>query len=776
MSGDNGHVSSEGASNSEQAGGTDAGKSTDGGATLAFLVALAIALAFTVFLALQVPAVVDGAAPVVSIEWVPRLNLDIVFRLDGLAMLFGLLISGIGVLVLAYTYYYFQGKESHARLHWLLLAFMLAMLGLVMADNVLLLFIFWELTTITSFLLVGFDHEDEKARRSALQALLVTGGGGLALLAGLVLLGETAGTYLLSEIVANGEGLAEHPRYGAILTLVLIGAFTKSAQFPFHFWLPNAMAAPTPVSAYLHSATMVKAGIYLMARLHPALGGTDEWFFTLTTFGAVTAVWSSVMALRQTDIKLMLAWTTVMGLGTITLFLGADVRSATLAAVTFLIVHAFYKCSLFLVIGNVDKRTGTRELGQLGGLARVMPGTALVAALAGFSMAGFPPFLGFIGKELKYKGALALSDDPWIIIAAAVAANAMMGTVALTIIIRVFLRGKADEMKKEKEAPLWMWLTPMLLAVGGLVGGVFPDLFSASVIEPAVIDILDRQTDVELSLWHGVNVPLMLSILTVIIGVVLFLMLDRVRGGIDALVERLPLTGDRGYARSLDALALLARHVTERLQNGSLSHYLTITFVVFILAVTATLIGTGMPVGFAASTPVTLIAGVVVALITLATAIVAITTSRLLSICTLGIVGSGLAILFLVYGAIDVAITQLMIETLFVVLIAAVLPKLPPFSGNSHPGRQGAARDAGIAIAAGLVVAVITIGVASTPLDLSITRYYEAASLAEAHGHNIVNVILVDFRALDTFGEISVVATAAMAVIALLKVRPRPTA
>ena len=747
-----------------------------GNATLAFAVALSTALLVTLWLAFQAPAVAAGSAVVFTTEWVPRLNLDIAFRVDGLAMLFGLLIGGIGALVILYSFSYFKGHTDHARLHWLLLAFMLAMLGLVMADNILLLFVFWELTTITSFLLVGFDHKNGKARDSALQALIITGGGGLALLAGLVLLGEAAGTYLLSEIVATGGALAEHPHYGAILTLVLIGAFTKSAQFPFHFWLPNAMAAPTPVSAYLHSATMVKAGIYLMARLHPALGGTEAWFLTLTSVGAITAVWSSVMALRQTDIKLMLAWTTVMGLGTITMFLGADVKSATLAAVTFLIVHAFYKCALFLVIGNVDKRTGTRELGSLGGLLRVMPATALVSALAGFSMAGFPPFLGFIGKELKYKGALAIAEEPWIIVAASVAANAMMGTVALVIIIRVFLRGKPDTLKKDSELPLWMWLGPMLLAVGGLVGGIFPDLFAASIIEPAVIDILDRQTDVELALWHGINVPLALSVVTVLVGVLLFLQLERVRGAVGALIGRLPLTGDKGYAGSLDGLAVLSRQVTERLQNGSLSHYLTIVFVVFILAVAAALIGTGLPIGLDASTPVTLIAGVIVALIALATGVVAITTSRLLSICMLGIVGSGLAILFLVYGAIDVAITQLMVETLFVVLIAAVLPKLPRFSGNSHPGRQGAARDAGIALAAGLVVALITVGVATTPLDLSVTRYYEAASLAEAYGRNIVNVILVDFRALDTFGEIAVVAVAAMAVIALLKVRPRSAA
>ena len=740
-------------------------------ATLAFAVAFAAALAATVGFALQVPDVAAGRPPTLALDWVPSLGVDFALRLDGLAMLFCLLIAGIGALVFLYSFAYFGPHRDHARLHWLLLAFMVAMLGLVLADDVITLFVFWEGTTIVSFLLVGFDHANPKARRAALQALLVTGGGGLALLAGLVLLAGAAGTTRLSGIASLGPELTAHAHYPWILALVLVGAFTKSAQFPFHFWLPNAMAAPSPVSAYLHSATMVKAGVYLLARLHPALGGTELWFHTLSVFGAVTAVWSSLMALRQTDLKLMLAWTTVMGLGTITLFLASDARSGILAAITFLLVHALYKSALFLAVGNVDHESGTRELGRLGGLWRAMPMTALVTAAAAFSMAGFPPFLGFIGKELKYEGALAIAEEPWLVVAAAVSANAMMVAVALAIAVRVFLKGTADTAKAPREMPAAMWIGPLLPATGGLLAGVFPELLAGYVVEPAVERVLATETDVYLSLWHGINVPLMLSVLTVAAGVLLFWRLEAVRSGIDAGVARLPLTGDRGYGGLLAGTLRAARIVTNRIQSGSLSHYLTSVFGVLVAAAGTTLLVAGADVGVAEPAPVTVLVGTVAALIVAAAVVACVSDSRLLSICMLGIVGSGLALLFLVFGAIDVAITQLMVETLFVVMIAAVLPRLPPFAGSAHPGAAGGARDATIAIAAGAAVATVAIGVAGAPLDLSITRFYEAASLPEAYGANIVNVILVDFRALDTMGEIVVVAAAAMAVIALLKVR-----
>jgi multicomponent Na+:H+ antiporter subunit A len=745
-----------------------------GSAKTAFLCAVASAIAFFIAYLSQISTISAGTPWIFNAEWVPRLGVELAFRVDGLSLLFGLLISGIGILVVIYSYGYFKAHKGHARLQWLLLAFMLAMLGLVSSDNIILLFIFWELTTITSFLLVGFDHENSNARRSALQALLITGGGGLALLVGLIMLGQASGTYLLSEIIAAGPAITEHVHYPIILTLILIGAFTKSAQFPFHFWLPNAMAAPSPVSAYLHSATMVKAGIYLMMRLQPSLGGTEEWFYALSIAGGTTAVWSSMMALRQTDMKLMLAWTTVMALGTITLFLASDLRIAAVAAVTFLLVHAFYKCALFLAVGNVDKSTGTRDFHKLGSLIKSMPVTAIAAVLAALSMAGFPPFLGFIGKELKYEGALAMANEPWLVVATAVSANAMMVAIALTFVFRVFISGESTITRKPKEVSVLMWMGPLLLAIAGLATGIFPQFITQLLIQPAVSDILATQSEVKLSLWHGINGPLILSVITVAIGTLMFFKLSVVSQSINTLVERLPVIGDTAYEWLLNGIQSLAAGLTNRLQTGSLSHYLTIVFTAFVVSVTATLLYQPVSLEFTNLTAVKPIVALVVLLMMGASLVLAFSNTRLLSICALGIVGSGVAVLFLVYGAIDVAITQLMVETLFVVLIATVLIKLPRFHDQKPSAKARGFRDALIAIAAGVVMTVISLGVSLAPLDMTVTEFFEANSLTKAYGRNIVNVILVDFRALDTLGEVAVVATAAMAVIALLKVRVHP--
>ena len=519
---------------------------------------------------------------------------------------------------------------------------------------------------------------------------------------------------------------------------------------------------------------MVKAGIYLMMRLQPSLGGTEEWFYALSIAGGITAVWSSMMALKQNDLKLMLAWTTVMALGTITLFLASNLQIAALAAVTFLVVHAFYKCALFLVIGNVDKSTGTRDFNKLGSLVRFMPITTVGAVLAALSMAGIPPFLGFIGKELKYEGALALAEQPWLIVVIAVAANAMMVAIALTFIFRVFLGGQSTITREPKEVSVLMWIGPVLLATAGLLSGIFPDLIAQSFIQPAVSSILATGSEVKLSLWHGINGPLILSVITVAIGALLFFKLNLVSQAINNLVEKLPVISDNAYEVLLNGTQSLASGLTNRLQTGSLSHYLTIVFSVFVVSVTATLLYQPVAMNFTNLTAVTPLIALVVIFMMGAALVLAFSNTRLLSICALGVVGSGVAVLFLVFGAIDVAITQLMVETLFVVLIATVLIKLPRFPEQKNSAKGRGYRDAFIAVAAGVVMTIITLGVSLTPLDMTVTEFFEANSLVKAYGRNIVNVILVDFRALDTLGEVAVVATAAMAVIALVKVRVHP--
>jgi multicomponent Na+:H+ antiporter subunit A len=736
------------------------------GAAVGWLSVIPPALLAIAFATL-IPTVAGGEILRIAYPWVPSLGVNLSFLIDGLSLTFALLISGIGAFVALYSGSYLAGHPHLGRFYLYLLLFMLSMLGLVLADNLITLFVFWELTTVTSYLLVGFDHASAKARRSALQALLVTGAGGLALLAGLILLGSVAGSYELSAIMAKGEAIRAHELYLPSLILVLLGAFTKSAQVPFHFWLPNAMAAPTPVSAYLHSATMVKAGIYLLARLHPALSGTEAWIWTLTVCGAVTAVMASVLALRQTDLKLALAYTTIMALGTITMFLGAEATVAVAAAVTFLIVHSLYKAALFLVVGIIDHRTGTREASQLRGLAGALPITAAAAAAAALSMAGFPPFLGFIGKELKYEGALAIASEPLLVASAAVLANALMVAVAGIIALRPFYGQRLHTPKPPSEASPRLWIGPLVLAALGLTFGLAPSLIAGSLVQPAVTAILGSPETVKLALWHGINLPLLLSLFTFALGLAVYVMHPRIRRTLTRLDARLPTTADRVWDRVLDGLKWVAATQTRALQNGILRHYLFAIFTSLALAAGGPMLFSDA-VRLPTSWPNLLIKEWgVVALITAGAVVTVFTGSRLAAICALGVVGVGVALVFLMFGAPDVAITQLLVETLVVVLAATVMLRLPYLKQrNSKASRRLAAA---LAIAVGSMVAITLISVVNGPIDRAVTDYFEDSSVPQAFGRNIVNVILVDFRALDTFGEIAVVVVAALGAFALIR-------
>ena len=733
----------------------------------------AVPAAFALFFAAQLPQIVAGEDLWLSYAWVPSLGISFSFLLDGLSLTFSLLISGIGAFVVLHSGAYLGTHPHLGRYYIYLLSFMVAMLGLVLADDLITLFIFWELTTVTSYLLVGFDHASAKARRAALQALLVTGAGGLALLAGFILLGMAAGSFEISVITDLGAVIRYHPLYLPILILILLGAFTKSAQMPFHFWLPNAMAAPTPVSAYLHSATMVKAGIYLLARLHPALSGTETWIWTLTIFGALTAVGASILALRQTDLKLVLAYTTVMALGTLTMFLGSEATVAIAAAMTFLIVHSFYKAALFLIVGIVDHASGTREVQRLRGLSRAMPVTAAAAALAAFSMAGFPPFLGFIGKELKYEGALAIASEPLLVATAAVFANALMVAVAAIVALRPFYGSLSQTPKAPREAPARMWVGPLTLAVLGLSFGLAPWLMADYFVQPAVAAVLGRPETVKLALWHGINLPLLLSLLTFGLGVVVYFFHQRVRAVLVDAEARLPVTADRTWDRLLDGLKTVSVVQTRVLQNGQLTRYLLVVFLTLTLGLGSSLLFTNalrMPPSL---TDMLLKDWGLVGLVATGAFLTAVTKSRLSAICALGVVGVGIALLFVSFGAPDLAITQLLVETLVVILVAVLMVRLPGFDAVPSGAAWDRRRNGAVAFAFGAVAAAILLAVLAEPFDRDVTAYFEATSLPEAFGRNIVNVILVDFRALDTFGEIAVVAVAALAAFALLRSRAR---
>ena len=730
-----------------------------------------IALALTLFFGSKVPQVAQDGSIRIVYEWIPSLKVQLSFMIDGLGLLFALIICGAGTFVALYSGAYLAGHEQLGRFRLYLTLFMLSMVGLVLSDNLVALFVFWELTTITSYLLIGFDHKTENGRRSARQALLVTGGGGLAMMAGFVMLGLVSGSWELSEIRAMGDLVRNHELYLPILVTVLCGAFAKSAQFPLHFWLPNAMAAPTPVSAYLHSATMVKGGIYLMARLYPVLGGTMAWMVPLIIIGGFTAVWSSLLALRQNDMKLMLAYTTVMALGTLTMLLGTDNVVAITGMAVFLLVHSLYKCTLFLVVGSIDHECGTRKLDELGGLAKKMPITAAAALLAALSMAGLPPFFGFVGKELIYQGAVDQQYLSMLVTGAAMAANILMVAVAVIMLYKPFFGAAVKTPHSPHEAPWRMWLGPVVMAGLGVGFGLAVSWVGDLLIQPAVRAITGKPVDLHLALFHGINLPLILSAVTVAAGLLVFTF----RGFCSAVVRKveaiLPFSGDQAYDGVMKMIYGFSHWQTDVLQNGSMSRYLAAIFATIALSVGYTLLYKGGVVGSIAWPQLYFYEWAIVGLILGGCAVTLRTQSRLMAICAMGVIGSCVGLIYLLYGAPDVALTQLTVEILVVVLITVVLLKLPKHITVVESGSMEKLTRGVIAVSVGCLVTVLLLGVNSAPLDMSITDYYAAFSYSLAHGRNIVNVVLVDFRGFDTMGEITVLSVAGLTAYQMIKLR-----
>ncbi len=728
--------------------------------------------AIALLLIVQWPVVAGGHAIVEAYPWVPELGVSLSLRLDGLGLLFALLISGIGALVAVYGGGYLKGDRDLGRFYAWLLVFMAAMLGVASADNLLALFIFWELTSLSSYMLIGFGHDRASARQAALQALLVTGGGGLALLAGLVLLGLAGGTFELSALLSQGDALRAHALYVPAVVLVLLGAFTKSAQFPFHFWLPNAMEAPTPISAYLHSATMVKAGVYLLLRLSPALGGTELWIYAVGGVGATTMLLGAVLALAQTDLKRLLAYSTVSALGMLTLLIGLGTKLALEAAVVLLAAHALYKGALFLVAGILDHETGTRDITRLGGLLRQLPITATAAGIAALSMAGVPPLFGFISKELIYEAALAGGAGP-ALIAIVVVAGVSFAVVAALVGLAPFWGARTTDegVVHAHEAGVSLWLGPVVLGVLSLGLGLFPVAVNG-LLGAAASAAIGAPITLKLALWHGVNPALLLSLLTLALGVALFVARAPLRAGLARLS---PVLGaDLGFQHALAGLNTVAKAQTGFLQNGYLRFYLLMVISATVVLVGGALVTQG---GLAWPTSVLDIQVHEAALgaLILGAALVAITSrSRLSAIAALGAAGFGVSLIYLWYGAPDLAMTQFLIESLTVILFVLVFYHLPHFARfSSVPARS---RDIVIALAAGGLMTALVLTVLAVPLFPTISGYYGLNAYAEAHGRNVVNVILVDFRGLDTLGEVTVLAIAATGVYALLKLHPRQPA
>ncbi|MFP4351817.1 MAG: hydrogen gas-evolving membrane-bound hydrogenase subunit E [Puniceicoccaceae bacterium] len=728
-----------------------------------------------VLLAVEWGAAGFGAVPLqVSWEWFPSLGASFDLRLDGLSALMAMLVSGIGLLVAVYSAGYMKGHPQYGRFGLFLLLFMGSMVGLVLSDDLILLFVFWELTSVTSYLLIGFNHEEEGARRNALQALLVTGLGAVAMLAGFVLIGMETGTFRISELGGHAAVLAESPFYLAIVVLVLLGAFTKSAQVPFHFWLPNAMVAPTPVSAFLHSATMVKAGVFLIAVLTPALGGTPLWNGLLLGFGGATFLTAVVLGLFQADLKGILAYTTLGVLGLLTMLLGVGTELAFEAMVLFLLGHALYKACLFMTSGAVDHETGTRDVTVLRGLRRAMPLTMIAASLAALSMSGFPPFLGFIAKEYVYTAGLAATGLPMVALPVAFVGNFIMVALALKAGFSPFFGKPAGNLPRHPhEAPWSMWIGPLVLGCLGLVLGLFPGFVSHVIIGAAASTIAGETLDLHVKLWHGLNPALFISAVTIAAGIVLYngrRFFWRRHESFNAFWR--PRGAEAVYDHLFAGIIRFAKWQTKRLQSGYLHRY------VFIIAVsTIALVGWGFWAfdGFPAlpadlPPPDLLFAGLIVALMVSAVAAV-VTTNRITALVCLGVVGFGIALLFVYFGAPDLAITQLMVETLTVVLLMFAIYRLPPMRRLSS--RRTHSRDVLLAAVFGLSVTGLVLVATAIQVDSPISDKLTEMSYAEAHGRDIVNVILVDFRALDTLGEITVIAVAALGISAMIARRPR---
>jgi len=724
-------------------------------------------LSLFVYLCLHLGPVGRGENLSFSIPWLPSLGVNLSFYLDGLSLLFGLLITGVGVLVLIYAGSYLRGHPQLGRFYSFMMLFMSSMLGLVLADNMIVLFVFWELTSISSFLLIGFDHEREEARRASLQALLVTGAGGLALLAGVLLLGSITSVQELSQLLLLGQTVRPHPLYPAVLLLILAGAFTKSSQFPFHFWLPNAMEAPTPVSTYLHSATMVKAGIYLLARLSPVLGGTQEWLILVMGAGAVTMLLGAFLAIGQTDMKRILAYSTISVLGALTFLLGVGSRAALDAAVTYLLIHALYKAALFLIAGIVDHETGSRDVSRLGGLASAMPITAGAALLASLSMAGLPPFFGFIGKEMIYA---ATAGTPFL---TAVALLTSIGMVVIAGIVGVKpFFGKAGHKKKIiHEPPPALWIGPILLASAGLLIGFFPEFTGGAVVSPAVAAVLLQPVQVKLSLLHGLNLQLLLSGLGLAAGILLYLKHARVRRVVERYDFGARLGPSRGYSLTEQGMNLLAFVQTRFLQSGHLHLYLLTIVLTAICLITPAYFGEGLPRSLGRWSDLHIHEGLIAAV--MAVSIIAAVRARnlILAIVALGAIGYSMAMIYILFGAPDLAMTQFAVDTLIVFLIVLAIRDLPGYKRYST--RVERLRDLIPAVAFGGLITLLTLSATAAPKDLRLAGYFGENSYLLAHGRNVVNVILVDFRAFDTLGEITVIAAAAIGVYSLVKLRVR---
>jgi multicomponent K+:H+ antiporter subunit A len=714
------------------------------------------------------PAVYRGGVPGWKADWIPQLGLSFSFFVDGLGLFFAALILGIGFLIIVYARFYLSRTDPMGRFYCYLLLFQGSMVGIVLSDNILLLLVFWELTSLTSFLLIGYWSHLPESRQGARMALIVTGGGGLALIAGMLLLGQAAGSYELSEILERGAKIKESPLYLPTLLLVLVGAFTKSAQFPFHFWLPHAMAAPTPVSAYLHSATMVKAGVFLMARLWPVLAGTDEWFLIVSLTGLVTMVIAAWIAIFKDDLKQLLAFSTVSHLGFMTMLLGMGTRAAAIAAVFHILNHATFKAPLFMAAGIVDHKAHTRDVKRLGGLLILMPITGTLAIIASASMAGVPLFNGFLSKEMMLEEAAhtVYAGIPWLFPVMAIFGALLSAAYSARLVFHVFL-GKArhDYPNHPHDPPLGMWLPVAVLVALVVVIGILPGLFAQAIVARTASAVVGSEVaDLHLSLWHGFTPALAMSMLALMGGLAMLAAYAPINGWRLSLLRP---EAKRMFEGAIDVIVIIARRIIDLTHTQSLPRYAG-TIMISVVGLGALGFFTGTHgAGDRTTLPVSGAAFVAwAALITACVMVVVRQADRLLTLILTSVVGLVVSLAFLQFSAPDLALTQISVEvvtTILLLLALNLLPKKTPLDGT-EPLRLAQLGVAGIsgAAVAGLAYAVMTRGFET------ISTYHVAQSKPGGGGTNVVNVILVDFRGYDTFGEIIVLGIAGVTIFALL--------
>jgi multicomponent K+:H+ antiporter subunit A len=716
--------------------------------------------------------IMNGAVPEQRLSWLPQAGLDLSVRLDGLAWMFALLVLAIGGLIVMYARYYLSSQDSAPRFFAYLMLFMGAMLGMVVAGNLLMLVVFWELTSISSFLLIGYWSHCADARDGARMALTLTGAGGLALLGGVLLIGRIVGSYELDVVLASGDLILAHALYPWALGLVLLGIFTKSAQFPFHFWLPHAMAAPTPVSAYLHSATMVKAGVFLLARLHPALAGTDLFFYVVSGIGATTLLVGAWFAIFQNDLKGLLAYSTISHLGLITLLFGLSTPLAVVAGLFHILNHATFKASLFMAAGIIEHETGTRDMRRLGNLRRLMPFTSALAIVATLAMAGIPLLNGFLSKEMFFAQALDIEGDDAMRLAITVAAF-LAGVFGVAYSLRFvhdtfFGRGPRAVEQDVHEPPRWMKIPVEVLVVGCLAVGIAPGLTVAPLLATAARGVLGAELPYySLSIWHGLNWPLLMSLAGLLGGAALYFGLRRLFD-LHAIARR--SMGRDIFIGNSERLFLLANRCTRALANGSVQRSLMLFVLAAIVLAAAPMLAADLawPTAQPALTAMPLLAWTgwfILVAGTLAT--LAMYRQRLRAVVVIGVVGLMVSLAFVYFSAPDLALTQLLVEIVTVCLMLLALNYLPTQGiGERSKWRRG--RDAAIAVVAGGGVAALVYAMLVRPSQ-TIAGEILARSLPEGYGSNVVNVILVDVRGFDTLGEITVFAIAGLVVHALLR-------